>query len=143
MPENRCSSCGAPLPGHALGGHCPRCLLLEGLDSEAPSADRGSSDDTLGLPAKAGSVLETIGATIGGVPRVMLRDTAFGEEPSPIMRPVNGDEPTIRYRIDGEITRGGMGSILKGRDPDIGRDVAIKVLREDHRDNRDLIRRFV
>jgi eukaryotic-like serine/threonine-protein kinase len=143
MPENRCSNCGAPLPGHALGGHCPRCLLLEGLTSEAPSADRGSSDDTLGLPAKAGSVLETIGATIGGVPRVMLRDTAFGEEPSPIMRPVNGDEPSIRYRIDGEITRGGMGAILKARDPDIGRDVAIKVLREHLRHNGDLVRRFV
>ncbi len=36
-----------------------------------------------------------------------------------------------------------MGSILKGRDPDLGRDVAIKVLREDHRDNGDLVRRFV
>ena len=29
-----------------------------------------------------------------------------------------------------------MGSVLKGRDPDLGRDVAIKVLREDLRDER-------
>ena len=36
-----------------------------------------------------------------------------------------------------------MGSVLKGRDPDLGRDVAIKVLREDLRDNGDLVRRFV
>ena len=36
-----------------------------------------------------------------------------------------------------------MGAILKGRDPDLGRDVAIKVLREDHRDNDDMVRRFV
>ena len=36
-----------------------------------------------------------------------------------------------------------MGSILKGRDPDLGRDVAIKVLREDLRDNGDMVRRFV
>ena len=143
MPENRCPSCGAPLPAHAPGGHCPHCLLLQGLDSDPPSSDRGSNDATLDLPARAGSVLETIGATLGGVPRVLLRDTAVGEEPSPIIRPVNGDEPSIRYRIDGEIARGGMGSILKGRDPDIGRDVAIKVLREDLRDNGDLVRRFV
>ena len=36
-----------------------------------------------------------------------------------------------------------MGTVLKGRDPDLGRDVAIKVLREDLRDNGDLVRRFV
>ena len=36
-----------------------------------------------------------------------------------------------------------MGAVLKGRDPDLGRDVAIKVLREDLRDNGDLISRFV
>ncbi len=143
MPESRCSSCGAPLPAHALAGHCPRCLLLEGLDSDATSPGRGSNGAALDQPPKAGSVLETIGATIGGVPRVMLRDTAVGEEPSPIIRPVNGDETSIRYRIDGEIARGGMGAVLKGRDPDLGRDVAIKVLREDLRDNGDLVRRFV
>ena len=43
MPESRCSSCGAPLPAHALAGQCPRCLLLEGLDSDATSPGRGSN----------------------------------------------------------------------------------------------------
>ena len=48
-----------------------------------------------------------------------------------------------RYQLYGEIARGGMGAVLKGRDPDLGRDVAIKVLRADHRDKADLVRRFV
>ena len=50
MPENQCPSCGAPLPADALGGHCPRCLLLQGLDSDTPGPDRGSNGDTLDLP---------------------------------------------------------------------------------------------
>ncbi len=36
-----------------------------------------------------------------------------------------------------------MGAVLKGRDPDLGRDLAVKVLLESHRDKPDLIRRFV
>ena len=75
---------------------------------------------------------------------MLLRDTAPGETPGPVVRPDGGDaDPTIRYRIDGEIARGGMGAVLKGRDPDLGRDVAIKVLRADLRDKADLVRRFV
>ncbi len=36
-----------------------------------------------------------------------------------------------------------MGAVLKGRDNDIGRDLAVKVLLESHRDKPDLVRRFI
>ena len=42
-----------------------------------------------------------------------------------------------------EIARGGMGAILRGRDGDFGRDVAVKVLREDHQDRAELTQRFL
>ena len=48
-----------------------------------------------------------------------------------------------RLQLLGEVARGGMGAIIKGRDSDLGRDLAVKVLLEQHRDNPDLIRRFV
>ena len=56
--------------------------------------------------------------------------------------PAPGDRPG-RLQLLGEIARGGMGAVLKGRDPDIGRDLAVKVLLESHRDKPELIRRFI
>ena len=81
---------------------------------------------------------------VGAVPRVLLRDTDAGAEPpARPAGPRGRGRRSTRYRIDGEIARGGMGAVLKGRDPDLGRDLAVKVLRDDHRDNPDLVRRFV
>jgi serine/threonine-protein kinase len=48
-----------------------------------------------------------------------------------------------RYQLHGEIARGGMGVIFKGHDNDLGRDVAVKVLLEDRRDDAGQLQRFV
>src|SRR5206468_1318452 len=40
-----------------------------------------------------------------------------------------------KYRLEGEIARGGIGVVLKGRDTDLGREVALKFLHEKHRWN--------
>src|SRR5262249_29133001 len=38
-----------------------------------------------------------------------------------------------RYRLEGEIARGGMGAICRAHDPDLGRTLAVKVLLAHHR----------
>lgn len=48
-----------------------------------------------------------------------------------------------RYRMDGEIARGGMGAVWRGYDVDLCRDIAIKVLLEKHEDNSEILQRFV
>jgi serine/threonine-protein kinase len=114
------------------------------MGAALPSTSPPSHEATGAFELAGPGVLDTIAQTIGPVRRVLLRDTAPGETPGPVVRPDEGDaDPSIRYRIDGEIAKGGMGAVLKGRDPDLGRDVAIKVLRDDLRDKADMVRRFI
>jgi serine/threonine-protein kinase len=53
------------------------------------------------------------------------------------------EETGDRYRLDGEIARGGMGAVLRGRDVDLGRDLAIKVLLEKYANRPEVARRFI
>ena len=91
------------------------------------------------------SVLNALGVTVD-MPRVVLRESA-AECADPITRPKSPEMPNrdsdSRYQLQGEIARGGMGAILKGRDTDLGRDLAIKVLLDAHKDKPEVIQRFV
>jgi serine/threonine-protein kinase len=73
-------------------------------------------------------------------PRLRLRplpdEDAAGAAPA--------DRSTIPcHEIRGEIGRGGVGTVFRGHDVDLGRDVAVKVLHRDHVRTPDLVRRFV
>ena len=86
-----------------------------------PSVDSGSSEWN-------DSVVTTIDQTLGIHSRISLRDDSDGH--GPLCRPqseeIDESEGRIgRYQLAGEIARGGVGVVVRGRDADLGRDVAI------------------
>ena len=142
VPELRC-----PAPRQRPGGLCPRCLLLAGPRRRAarpgPRLEIGTTVD---LPRQAGlGARDARRRRSAPSPASCSATRRPARSPAPIVRPGGDDaDPSIRYRIDGEIARGGMGAVLKGRDPDLGRDLAVKVLlRATTATTPELVRRFV
>jgi tetratricopeptide (TPR) repeat protein len=148
MPDT-CPTCGAACSVSAPKGMCPRCLLQTGLDSDALSLTRsGEPSATMTFGPGGTSVLKSLAATLSDIPRILLRDTETIRGPGPVVSPSSPEMPqpvdrSERLQLLGEIARGGMGAILKGRDTDIGRDLAVKVLLEQHRDRPEMLRRFI
>ncbi|SIO28023.1 Serine/threonine protein kinase [Singulisphaera sp. GP187] len=161
MPaENTCRRCGAKQPADGPAGLCPGCLLRLSLDAVPPARPRVAAgrrsvrragvlvaelEGTAGR-SRASGILIDLDQVIGPVPRVLLRDGPV--DASRLVRPGSEERPALadapgRYQLFGEIARGGMGVVLMGRDVDLGRDLAIKVLQEEHLDDPEVVRRFV
>jgi serine/threonine protein kinase len=99
-------------------------------------------------PADPGHVLENLARSIGPIPRVLLPETGSDYTALTVTEPPTDEMPAPAerggsYQLFGEIARGGMGAVLKERDADLGRDLAVKVLLESHEDKPELVRRFV
>src|SRR5436309_780638 len=74
------------------------------------------------------------------VPSTRAPSTADTE--SPVAAAPLAPPPAARYELGEEIGRGGMGEVLRARDPQLGRELAVKVLRGGP-GRPDLLRRFV
>ena len=100
----------------------------------------------VGLAAAFGKNPGPPRSSLGNMRPVLLKE-AEGES-SLVVKPTSDamplkEEAGDRYRFDGEIARGGMGAVLRGRDADLGRDLAVKVLLEKFANRPDVARRFI
>ena len=116
-------------------------------DPDAPEPDRHAS--RRGAKHYAETVVHAIERITGSaLPRPRLHEAAGGEAGTPTLEEdldVAGFVPQGRcqYKVQGEIARGGLGVILKAHDGDLGRDVAMKVLREELTQRPEIVQRFV
>ncbi len=114
------------------------------VTADIPSVLGDSLD--AGLAAGYGKSAQAPRSSLGDMRPVLLQE-AEGDS-AHIVKPKSDAMPTPeqtgdRYRLDGEIARGGMGAVLRGRDVDLGRDLAVKVLLEKYANRPEIARRFI
>lgn len=154
-----CQECGQPISSKHESRICPACLLKARLPLDEPlevggpldssdwsqSAPRENLEEAKGQDAGQG-LPPTVATNIGGFPQVRLQEVDSAPEHSQGLQEAPSDDLDLsgsRFQFLGEIARGGMGSILRVHDPELGRDLALKILLNRHRQNPELVGRFI
>jgi tetratricopeptide (TPR) repeat protein len=136
-------------------------LILGNSPERGDQAMNEPHDDnrTVDVPSNPADALDCGLAAGFGQPAAAPRSSLDASQRPVLLRPAEGDSDHVvkpstdamppksetgdRYQLFGEIARGGMGAVLRGRDVDLGRDLAVKVLLEKHAERPEVVRRFI
>jgi eukaryotic-like serine/threonine-protein kinase len=138
-------------PEHLLAAHphlarplraCLEVICLPFGVSSGPGEAGGPVNVPIAVARPAWDILTSLWGSDDSLPRVLLSEPA-GDELAPVLTRPGLPVRAGRYQILGEIARGGMGAVLRARDADLGRELALKVLLRPHRDDNELRNRFV
>ncbi len=121
--------------GSKLGIESDVTDAIDAIDAGAETADENT--DIFGAEMTIAQLRENKGLSEG----VSLDSRAEKLRAATRMR--FGDVAHRRYRVLREIARGGMGKVLEVIDTDLRRPVALKVLRSEMLENRDIVERFL
>ena len=132
---SRCPGCNHELPLDAPLGLCPVCLLTQGTDDETLSLPHHGERSGTGRWSGAvptHSNLNAHSTSPGEDPRALLGETGDDAQPGDPGDRLTQPFPHAlgRYRLQSRIGGGGMGDVFRGRDTDLGREIAFKVLLE-------------
>lgn len=130
---------GIDSPDKATGVFSDESLIADGTVTRI-------SEEPSPLDTVHRSVLDSLKDVVDDLPQVVLRDPISDQEELVVLPnslEVPRTESSTRYQLQGEIARGGMGVVLRARDKDLGRDLVIKVLAEKHKNNPNVIQRFL
>jgi hypothetical protein len=108
----------------------------------------GSITRRAGMTQGPPSVIDLVEKRTGRATRLMLKDEDSQHGASPMVNSGAAASEAVptgkgNYQLMGEIARGGMGIVMKGHDTDLGRDVAMKVLLQEHASSDSILQRFV
>ena len=138
-----CSHCQAKLKiqDHAAGKRirCPKCKQFFGESSEASvraTAEQDAVTEDATLPPRhvhSAADAATLPPQKTSAPAPNGAVTRTHHESSSEPAPLETETLTAnaKYEVTGEIGRGGMGAIVRAVDPDIRREVAVKLLLDD------------
>ena len=129
------------LTGQGGAGEDPRAVDADTQSTDVPERTDPGTDVQPGR--RDASLMPTVAATPEGRPATLRSAETLPAPDTATSADADLDHTADRYRQLEEIGSGGMGRVLKGHDPNLGRTVAVKVLRPEHRGRPGPVARFV